>query len=393
MRRHRTKVAGVGVVALVASLFVAAAPLPAGAAPADYDIQVGGFLARRAGGAPADSMRYYTPRLRVHRGDTVKFHMAGFHTATLTPAGVPLRRWVRRNASGVGERYSFAVRDRDEAKGHLKFNNAILFSKPQGCGSGANPCSYKGGKVVNSGAFLAKPRFTVKIDARAGSAFGVVCLVHPNMRKKIRVVGKSKPATRQRSIDRYKARKLRRDAANAAELHKKLLRPTKHRTASGKVVWDAYSGYDGRGFALLAMYPRRLPIRKGQTVRWHFRQRYEDHTVTFPLKRAQNVVRSGGPYCDDGPGPDKPPEIPGPPFCNPPTEVEFDITPRFFQARGGKIHKRRDYDNSGVEGANFHPGKDPYDLKFTRVSSRKGFKYICLIHPFMKGAVRVRPRR
>lgn len=379
-------------VALLASLFVAAASPPAGAAPADYRIRVGGFLAKRAGGAPADSMRFYTPRLRVHRGDTVKFKMRGFHTATLTPAGVPLKRWVRRNASGVGERYAFAVPDRDDGKGHLKFNNAVVFPNKQGCGSGARPCAYNGNSVVNSGAFLQKPRFVVKINAPAGSRFGFVCLVHPNMRKKVRVVGNGAPASKQGRIDRYRDRQLNRDAANAAALHKKLIRPTKHRTPSGKLVWDAYAGYDGDGFALLAMYPRKLSIKRGQTVQWHFRQRYEDHTATFPLKRARKVAQIG-PACDEGAGPDQPPEVQGPPFCNPPTELEFDITPRFWQHRGGKIHKRRDYDNSGVEGANFHPGKDPYNLRFTKVSNREGYKYICLIHPFMKGAVRVKPRR
>jgi hypothetical protein len=83
----------------------------------------------------------------------------------------------------------------------------------------------------------------------------------------------------------------------------------------------------------------------------------------------------------------------GPPFCNPPAELEFDLVPRLGQNRGNRIHKRRDYDSSGVEGANFHPGRDPYRLKFTRVSNREGYKYICLLPPFMRGSVSVRPRR
>jgi plastocyanin len=393
MGRNRKKLAVLGVVALLASLFVAAAPTPAGAAPADYKIRVGTFLAKRSGGAPADSMRFYTPRLRVHRGDTVKFKIKGFHTATLTPAGVGLKRWVRRNASGVGERWAFVSRDRDDGKGHLKFNIRAAFQNQRGCGSGANPCTYKGNGVVNSGVFRPKPSFTVKINAPAGSRFGFICLIHPGMRKKVRVVGGGTPATKQSRVTRYRDRQLNEDAANAAALHRRLSRTrTKHLTPSGKVVWDAYAGYDGDGFSLLAMYPRKLNIRKGQRVSWHFsRNTYEDHTATFPLKRAQRVANVG-PACDEGAGRDQPPEIQGPPFCNPPTELEFDIPPRFWQARGGKIHKRRDYDNSGVEGASFHPGKDPYRLKFTKVSNRKGYRYICLIHPFMVGSVRVRPR-
>jgi plastocyanin len=394
MRRNRKKLAILGIVSLLASLFVASVPTPAGAAPADYRIRVGGFLAKRANGAPAEGMRFYTPRLKVHRGDTIKFKIRGFHTATLTPAGVGLKRWVRRNASGVGEPWSFSVRDRDDGRGHLKFNNAALFPNQQGCGSGANPCTWNGNSVVNSGAFLAKPRFVVRINARPGSTFGFVCLIHPNrMWKRVRVVGQNRAATKQGAIDRYKDRQLNEDAANAAAAHRRLSATRSwHRGPSGKRVWDAYAGFDGDGFGLLAMYPRRLRIRKGQYVAWHFRQRYEDHTVTFPFKRARRLSQIG-PVCDEGAGPDQPPEVQGPPFCNPPTELEFDIVPRFWQHRGGKVHKRRDFDNSGVEGANFHPGKDPYRLKFKKVSNRKGFKYLCMIHPFMQGRVRVRPRR
>ena len=87
----------------------------------------------------------------------------------------------------MGEKWAFAVRDRDDGKGHLKFNNRVIFPNQQGCGSGANPCNYSGKGVVNSGAFLAKPRFVVKVNARAGSSFGFICLVHPGMRKKVRV--------------------------------------------------------------------------------------------------------------------------------------------------------------------------------------------------------------
>jgi plastocyanin len=379
----------------MATLFVAAAPTPAGAAPTDYKIRVGGFLAKQAGGAPADSMRFYTPRLRVHRGDTIKFKVAGFHTATLTPAGVGLKRWVRRNARGVGAPWGLIARDRDDGKGHLKFNNrGVLFPNKQGCGSGSNPCSYSGSGVVNSGVLRPTRSFVVRVNAQAGSRFGFVCLIHPNMRKKVRVVSQNQPATKQNRIDRYKKRQINEDAAKAAALHRRLSRTrSKHRTPSGRVVWDAYSGYDGDGFALLAMYPRKLTIKKGQLVRWHFRLRYEDHTATFPSKRARNVYRSTtGPFCDNGAGRDHPPEVQGPPFCNPPTELEFDLVPRLWQYRGNGVHKRRDYDSSGVEGANFHAGRDPYRLKFRKVSNRKGYKYICMLHPFMVGSVRVRPR-
>ena len=45
----------------------------------------------------------------------------------------------------------------------------------------------------------------------------------------------------------------------------------------------------------------------------------------------------------------------------------------------------------GLYGANIKVGASPYKLKFAR-SNRKGYKYLCMLHPFMKGKVAVRAR-
>ena len=141
-------------------------------------------------------------------------------------------------------------------------------------------------------------------------------------------------------------------------------------------------------------------IRKGQRVRWHSSGlMYEDHTVTFPFDKGRQISRNEGgqPVCDPdgdgGPGPDTPPELEGPPFCNDPSQFEFDISARFAEMRGDNRHGLKDFDSSGLFG-NINVGKSPYTLRFTRPTSNKGLRYLCVIHgTFMDGCVVVKARR
>ncbi len=389
MVRRLRLVATMAIVGLVGSLLVA--PLEAGAAPADYTISLGsGKLFELAAPAPALGTRFYSPSLRVHKGDTIKFK----GSAALAPANVRIKRWVRNNAGGVGKKWSLVVRDRDEPKQHLKFNNRVILNAQRGCGYGAKPCAYDGSRVVANGAFFGRSKFVVRVSADVGDVFWALNLISPHARLRIEVVAKGATATKQSAIDRYKKRQLRRDAARALAQHRRLLNYDRvTRDSSGTLVRHALAGYDGKGFALFGMYPRKARIRKGQKVKWHFSSlRYEDHTVTLPQGKATKVARNGfTPFCDTGSGPDEPPQIEGPPFCNNPDDLEFDIKPRFAFKRGDKRFRGGDYSNSGVSGANVEVGASPYELKFTK-KNRKGYKYLCLIHPFMKGKVGVRAR-
>ncbi|CAN5580010.1 hypothetical protein BH20ACT21_BH20ACT21_19530 [soil metagenome] len=387
MAKRLRLVATLAVVGLVGSLLVA--PLEAGAAPADYTISLGsGKLFKLAAPAPALGTRFYAPPLRVHKGDTIKFK----GSAGLAPANVRIKKWIGNNTRGVGKKWSIAVRDRDEPRQHLKLNNRVIFNAQRGCGYGAKPCGYDGSRVVANGAFFGRAKFVVKVNADVGDVFWALNLLQPRARLRIEVVAKGATATKQSAIDRYKKRQLKRDAARALAAHNRLLgyhRVT--RDSSGTLVKHALAGYDGKGFALLAMYPRKVHIRKGQKVKWHFsRLRYEDHTVTLPQGKAAKVAQNSiAPFCDTGPGPDDPPQIQGPPFCNNPDDLELDIKPRFAFRRGDKRYHGGDYSNSGLQGANLET--TPYSLKFTR-KNREGFKYLCMLHPFMKGKVAVRAR-
>ena len=389
MARRLRLVATMAIVGLVGSLLVA--PLEAGAAPADYTVSLGSQkLFELAAPAPAFGTRFYAPSLRVHKGDTIKFK----GPAALAPANVRIKRWIGNNTRGVGKKWSIAVRDRDEPKQHVKFNNPVIFGAQRGCGYGAKPCGYNGSRVVANGAFFGRPKFVVKVNADVGDVVWALNLIQPRTRLRIEVVANGATATKQSAIDRYKKRHLRRDAARALARHQQLLNYDRVTTdSSGTLVRHALAGYDGKGFALFSMYPRKAHIRKGEKVRWHWSSlRYEDHTVTFPQGKAAALVPKGFlPFCDTGSGPDEPPQIQGPPFCNNPDDLELDITPRFAYKRGDKRYRGGDYSNSGISGANINPGASPYTLKFTR-KNREGFKYICMIHPEMRGKVAVTAR-
>ena len=400
MGRARARIA-LFVVPLTA--WVVLTPAPAHAVPANLDVHVGAFLGAMpaASGADADGMRFYAPTLKVHIGDTITFHMDGFHTATLLPEGTDVNAWVEDQAQAANGPYSFIVSDPDD--GGFKGNNAALFPSidgaPAACGDVSTPCD-AGANVVNSGIpFGPGVTFTVAMtNVTVGRSVWVLCLVHNNMRLRIQVVGVATAATTQAKIDAYTTATQRSDAEQAGALHEKLVSSrSKHVTANGTVVWDAFAGFDGPGFALDEMYPRKLIIHKGQRVRWHFDQLiYEDHTVTLPFKKAQAITnRSFVPLCDpdDTVGGDRvPADLPPPTFCSTGT-VEFAIPNKFVLAQGdGVFRGRGDLSNSGVNGANIRKGRDPYTLKFAKVSSKRGFRYMCLIHgASMSGRIVVKP--
>ncbi|MGH2773973.1 MAG: hypothetical protein ACRDJT_00880 [Actinomycetota bacterium] len=396
MTKVPRRIAALLVLALTGGLLVG--PMNA-RAQSDLTVRVGGFLGQS--GAPADGMRFYGPNtLRVHDGTQVEFQLRGFHTATLMPANVDGDEWAKDNAGGIDKPFSLPSTDPDDSA--YKFNNQTIFPSDPACGTATNPCSYDGSAVVNSGAFIDDPNFSVTIDGATDDLINVICLIHPNMRTRIKVVDAGDPETTQEQIDARRVRLRADDTEAAAALHNKLSkRQSKHVMPNGKVVWDAFAGYDGKGFALLGNYPHKLVVRKGQRVRWHASGlTFEDHAVTFPFDKGREVsnTQGGVPGCDPdgdgGPGPDTPPDTPGPPFCNDPSQLEFDIGARFAERRGDRQHRLNDFDSSGIFGSGINVGRSPYTLRFTEPTSEAGLRYLCVIHgAFMDGRVVVRSRR
>lgn len=387
--RGSKRLAALCVLGVLTSLLVPG--MSARAQGSDYDVQVGA----PHDGSPSETMRFLPSRMTVHAGDTITFR-GEFHTATLLPTGTDAQAWVDDNVVPQDGPYTPFAADPDEGPAGLKFNNAVAFSSDPTCGGpGAAPCAYDGSALVNSGVFVFGPgSFTTTIAAEPGESFWVICLVHSNMRMRVEVVAPNEPATTQAQIDAARTAQIEQDEDEAAALHHRLLtKKTKHQTAGGKTVWDAWVGYDLPGVTLFGMYPRKLSIKKGQTVRYHFSSlEYEVHSATFPLSKGLEITNNSFiPSCDPdgdaGTAADTPPDLEGPPFCSNPAQLELDLDPRMGDKGNGTLTSASDFESSTVRGDFL--SRAPWDLRFGARSPEGGFRYLCLIHPFMRGSVLV----
>lgn len=388
MRTHRK-------LTLLVLVFAVGTVLPGGMAQAQttYDVEVGQFLE----GAPAaESSRFFPGDIDVHQGDTLHFTSNGFHTATFLPVGAGPVEWVDTQATfGTNQPFALIEPDEDDGADAFKFNNEAIFAGDPSCGGPAQPaCSFNGSSAVNSGApFFGPMDFSATVDVSAGTSFYLLCIIHgPDMRMKVDVVGAGQPASDPADLEDANAAALEQDIDTANALHERFSsRKTSHPAVGGGRVWDAWAGVDSNHVALYGFYPQKLRLEKDDRVQWHFDSlSFEDHSVTMPRGTALEIAANSPIVCDPdgdaGPGPDNPPEIEGPPFCNDPTQLEIELDDRFLPQIGNGAFRGSDLESSGVRGANA-PTDANYTLRFPKRSPDKGFKYICLIHPFMRGRV------
>jgi plastocyanin len=368
-------------------------PTAANAAPSTLTIKVGGDT--QVSGVTLEGMRFDAPALKVHKGDMLTFDFRGFHTATLIPAGVGADDW-RMDHTGRGGDYSLIQPDTDDSPAAFQFNKAVLFPSDPTCGTSANPCAYSGNTVVNSGAPFSSNSFSVTVNANPGDSFWVLCLIHGMMQMRVSVVADNVATTTQSAINSYAAGTLARDRQEAASLIPKLQKQTRHKTASGHYVWDAYAGYDGDGWGLDGMFPRTLHILKGQTVRWHFAQLTGNvHTVTFPRSSANSFANSDfagtNVKCEGASGDTKADAAP-PTFCSNGgvASAEFELRANAVLPHGTHSYAGTGLHSSGIGGEEAGSVR-PYDLRFTKRSIKTGWKYACAVHgSMMSGAVIVK---
>jgi plastocyanin len=368
---------------------VAALPATtAQAAPTAYTVHVGGD--REVNGVVVEGMRFNAPpTFSVSQGDTITFAFDGFHTATLLPDDTNATDWRDAHQTPLSGDYSTIVPDSDDGAGTFEFNPLVAFPSDPQCGTPTAPCDYDGKSVVNSGLPLAAPSFTVTINDQPGSVIWVVCLIHPDMNMKIQVVNNGGTPTAQSAVDQYQADMTAEDDDSAAALIPKLQKPTHHKAANGKTYWDAYAGFDQEGYALDGMFPSTLHIKKGQRVRWHFSALMGNiHTVTFPRKQAIGLNHQFPALVCEGPTGDTPASPTGPP-CADPTALELEVPGAALLPAGGHSYagKATGMISSGIEG----PGtlsSASYSVRFTKTSTKKGFRYACIVHGgMMSGTV------
>lgn len=395
VRAARTRLVSACLAGATAAALVLAPTSGAQAAAATLAIKVGGD--RVVNGVALEGMKFGAPdTITVHRGDTLAFTFEGFHTATLIPAGVGADDW-RLDHTGPGGDYALLQSDTDDPQPAFAFNRSVLFPSSPSCGTTSTPCSYTGGSVVNSGVPLTSPTFSVTVNATPGTTFWVLCIIHSMMQMRVTVVPDSATTTTQAQINATESAVNAQQRDEAAAAIKRLQKPTRHRTAGGRVVWDAYAGYDGDGWGLNAMFPTTLTIHRGDRVRWHFAQLLGNlHTVTFPRSTAIDLANKdfGGENirCENPSG-DTAPDAPPPAFCSSgPQNAEFEVRAIGVLPQGGHtfLGAKSGLRSSGVRGPDGLSTR-AYDLRFMRTSPKKGFRYACAIHgAMMSGTVIVR---
>ncbi|MDQ3915226.1 MAG: hypothetical protein M3323_07860 [Actinomycetota bacterium] len=402
---------------LAVGLIVGAASLGDGTALANHSgnltIQVSAGLQ----GVPGESLRFLAPyTVRVHRGDTVTFDLFNAHTAALLPADTSAQDWLDENWYGPNAPYSPLQAD-DEPGAFVDNFDALDTPSDASCGNTGEPaCDYDGRALVYSGSIFSQPPpgegqelpesmpFTTTIDAQQGDRIWVVNLVFPGERMKIVVVPNNEPATTQAEIDTARAALLAADQEWADAMHAKMLaKRTSHVGQDGTRVWDAWAGMDSEHASLNQFYPRKLSVKKGQKIRWHFSQIINQiHTVSLSVPAIFGLPQEffGTFECDSPDAADTPaPPPPSPeaePECPAGTTREFEFGQFLTGAGNNTWTGMDDVEHTGIQGADLQGltpplrGKDPFTVKMNKTTGKRPLQYVCFIHERMFGKIAVK---
>lgn len=344
---------------------------------------------------------YFPRTATIETGGTFQFTSEGFHTATLLPLS-----WSEAADNDVN---GIVAADLDDsarnANGTTKGleNFPAIFSVPaQGCGTTDAPCTFDGTGIVSAGLSLSGPPapFVVTVTAPPG-VYTFHCRIHPWMAGTLNVVAKGSPGvTTAASADAAAATQAAEDVAAGMAAEAAASKAGKVTKADGTTLWKLTAGTsDPAGHvAVLDMLPRKVTIKKGDTVLWYALDRNEPHTITFPKDQGTSAV----PLCE-GPGGKDTPAIPTviPPMspfdfgCNgrPADEIEFG---------GGNgvrtITSPRTVSDSGIVayktfGIGFDlPATVTLSSWWVRFTGAKAgtYHYVCQLHQGMEGDIVVR---
>ncbi|MEA2434584.1 MAG: hypothetical protein QOG54_2041 [Actinomycetota bacterium] len=355
-----------------------------------YEIQVGRGFGRDF---PGGSARFYPPEVKVHKGDTLHFSTPVF----VLPAGTTPEQYLADNAA-LGAPGNLLAADPDDGATATKLNpNLLVFLD---CGTVDNPCSADGHDLLNPG-FFTEGDFSVTVDANPGDVLYGIGIPWGPSAIRIEVVNPNDTASTQAELDATAKTLKAQDKDDAFALfdeysHKK----TFTTDDAGHKVWDAYVGIDRGPIVILAMFPAKLNLKKGDSVQYHFDLTNELHSAAMPIKKAKKqAFKMFSPFCDpdgdQGPGPDGDLQTQQPPFCNDPTQLEVDMG-NTAPKGDGSVDSLGEYQDSGWKAYDAANGTgylndDPWTVQFNTKTGDSPIKYICTFHgPFMKGTVVVK---
>ncbi len=386
-------------VALIGGLLLASSSAVS-AAPVTPQFTI---TADRAAAVPAGrrwSFNDFFPRTAtIETGGTFQFASEGFHTATLLPASWTTAADEDVNGIASADIDDLGLNPNGTTKG-LE-NIASIFPVPaQGCGTADAPCVFDGSSIVSMGAPInpgPPAPLVVKVTAPAGT-YVFHCRVHPWMQGTLDVVAPgASGVTTSASADAAAAAQATADVAAgmAAEAAASVAGQVHH--ANGTTTWALTVGTsdpDGH-VAVLDMLPRKVTIKKGDTVVWRPRDRNEPHTVTFPQDQNTDAI----PMCEGSGGKDTPaiPTVnpPQSPFdfgCNghPADEFEFGggngvrtVTSPHTVSDSGLVAYR-----TVIAGFDMPPtvALSSWSVRFTGAKAGT-YHYVCQIHEGMEGDI------
>lgn len=363
------------------------------------------ITADRAAAVPAGSIweinDFFPRTATIATGGTFQFTNEGFHTATLLPASWSVAADNDVNGAVAADIDDTAINPNGTTK--TVFNIPALLPAPtQGCGTPDAPCVFDGTAIVSMGAPLAGPPtpFVVTVTAPPGT-YLFHCRLHPGMTGTLNVVAAGSPGvTTAASAEAAAATQAAADVAAgmAAEAAASTAGQVKH--ANGTTTWTVTLGTSdpaGR-VGVIEMLPRKITIKKGDSVVWRPRDRNAPHTVTFPKALGPGFV----PLCE-GPGGKDTPAVP---TVNPPmSPFDFGCNGRpadEFELSGGNsvtaITSPTTASDSGIVA--YRTFASGFDLPATafrsswwvRFNGAKAgtYTYVCAIHDGMSGTIVVR---
>ena len=340
--------------------------LPAVAGAATKTVQVGPYGAKRKAFANAsgDGNAFFRRVITIHKNDSVRWKMNGFHTVTFVPRGGSVPALMVPDASKP-------VTGLNDAAG-----NPFWFNGQPTVGFNLRAALPQGGKIFrrtrleNSGLPLEGPPPPYELKFKRRGTFGYVCLVHPGMAGKVKVVRAARRIPTARSDKRAAARQ-----QNAT-----LERVQRLTTGLGTEDLDKtiQAGNDRRsGAVVYRFFPQAPTYKVGDTVTLRMAPRStEAHTFTFGPTNGRDAYVDLIAASFAGPAPDQRAVYPSEP---PPAGI-----PSYNGANHGN-----GFFNSGVLDADA-ASPPPTSTKVT-FSAPGTFTFICAIHPLMWETVTVTP--
>jgi plastocyanin len=349
-----------GRVAIPALALAAVLAVPATAGAATKTVEAGPFAKQKQFEAAfGDGNQYYRRQVTIHKGDSVKWEINGFHSVTFVPKGdAPPGLIVPDPANPVAGANDAAGRPFwFNGQPNLALNP--LAGQPQG------GKKFKPDKLRNSGLPLAEgppPPYKLKFNKKG--TFGYLCVVHAGMEGTVKVVGKD--------ADIPSAKKDNKVAKQ--ELDATLRQVKRLTTGPGNIGKAIQAGNDRRsGATILKFFPQNPSFKVGDTVTLQMPTRStEAHTFALgPDAYTKQIAETllGPVFNPLGLYPSEPPSA-GIPSYN------------------GANHGNGFYNSGFLDVDAGSPPPTSTQVTFTAAGT---FPLICLIHPFMTANVTVTP--